>query len=147
MGALTSHAINFTLNTRWEDLPDEVQHQAKRCLLDTLGALIAVTALGGLWLGVALGTDLITQLTEQTLGLPENKLTVHQIERLGRNVSHVPLANEDAWLSKIKRLQDLRKNVADDRQVDTAVRCAVTRQLGQLTGILANVNVTNFGYD
>ncbi|BBO91538.1 MmgE/PrpD family protein [Desulfosarcina ovata] len=35
------HAINFTLDTRWEDLPEAVQHQAKRCLLDTLGALIA----------------------------------------------------------------------------------------------------------
>ena len=38
--------------------------------LRPLGALIAVSALGGAWLGVALGTDLITQLTEQTLGLP-----------------------------------------------------------------------------
>lgn len=38
--------------------------------LRPLGALIAVTALGGAWLGIALGTDLITQLTEQTLGLP-----------------------------------------------------------------------------
>ncbi len=41
MGALTSHAIDFTLNLNWEDLPDNVRHQAKRCLLDTLGALIA----------------------------------------------------------------------------------------------------------
>jgi 2-methylcitrate dehydratase PrpD len=41
MGQLTSHAVNFTLNLKWENLPDEVQHQAKRCLLDTLGALIA----------------------------------------------------------------------------------------------------------
>jgi len=43
MGALTTHAIDFTRNTRWEDLPVGVQHQAKRCLLDTLGALIAGT--------------------------------------------------------------------------------------------------------
>lgn len=41
MGKLTDHAIDFTLNTRWEDLPAVVQHQAKRCLLDILGALIA----------------------------------------------------------------------------------------------------------
>ena len=41
MGSLTDHAIDFTLNLRWEKLPAEVQHQAKRCLLDTLGALIA----------------------------------------------------------------------------------------------------------
>jgi len=41
MGALTSHAIDFTLNTRWADLPETVQHQAKRCLMDALGALIA----------------------------------------------------------------------------------------------------------
>ena len=43
MGKLTDHAIDFTLNIRWEDLPAKVQHQAKRCLLDTLGAMIAGT--------------------------------------------------------------------------------------------------------
>ena len=36
--------------------------------LRPLGALIAVAALGGAWLSIALGTDLITQLTEKTLG-------------------------------------------------------------------------------
>ncbi len=41
MRSLTDHAIDFTLNFRWEELPAEVQHQAQRCLLDTLGALIA----------------------------------------------------------------------------------------------------------
>jgi len=41
MHPLTDHAIEFTLNTRWQDLPVEVQHQSKRCLMDTLGALIA----------------------------------------------------------------------------------------------------------
>jgi 2-methylcitrate dehydratase PrpD len=35
------HAIDFTLQTRWTDLPAEVRHQSKRCLLDALGALIA----------------------------------------------------------------------------------------------------------
>ena len=43
MGTLTDHAIDFALHTRWETLPAVVQHQAKRCLLDTLGALIAGT--------------------------------------------------------------------------------------------------------
>lgn len=43
LSLLTDHAIDFTLKTRWEDLPAEVQHQAKRCLMDTLGALIAGT--------------------------------------------------------------------------------------------------------
>ena len=41
MGLLTSHAIHFTMNIRWEDLPARVQHQAKRCLMDTLGAMVA----------------------------------------------------------------------------------------------------------
>jgi 2-methylcitrate dehydratase PrpD len=41
MPPLTDHAIDFALKTCWEDLPAAVQHQAKRCLLDTLGALIA----------------------------------------------------------------------------------------------------------
>ncbi|MFK7788862.1 MAG: NADH-quinone oxidoreductase subunit J [Phycisphaeraceae bacterium] len=38
--------------------------------LRPLGGLIAITALGVAWLSIALGTDLITQLTEKTLGLP-----------------------------------------------------------------------------
>ena len=41
MGQLTSQTIDFTLDTRWEDLPAEVKHQARRCLMDSLGALIA----------------------------------------------------------------------------------------------------------
>ncbi len=41
MQSVTDHAIDFTLKTRWEDLPIEVKHQSKRCLLDTLGALVA----------------------------------------------------------------------------------------------------------
>jgi 2-methylcitrate dehydratase PrpD len=43
MSTLTDHAIDFTLNAHWENLPAEVKHQAKRCLMDTLGALIAGT--------------------------------------------------------------------------------------------------------
>jgi len=41
MHPLTDYAIEFALNTGWQDLPAEVQHQSKRCFLDTLGALIA----------------------------------------------------------------------------------------------------------
>jgi len=41
MNSLTDHAIGFALGTLWEDLPPEIQHQSKRCLLDTLGALVA----------------------------------------------------------------------------------------------------------
>jgi 2-methylcitrate dehydratase PrpD len=41
MHSLTDVAIDFTLTTRWESLPDRVQHQVKRCLMDALGALIA----------------------------------------------------------------------------------------------------------
>jgi 2-methylcitrate dehydratase PrpD len=40
---LTDHAIRFILQTRWQALPPPVQHQARRCLLDTLGALLAGT--------------------------------------------------------------------------------------------------------
>jgi len=32
---------NFILNTRWEDLPEEVHERMKGCLIDLLGALIA----------------------------------------------------------------------------------------------------------
>lgn len=41
MPSLTDHAIGFALGILWEDLPPEIRHQSKRCLLDTLGALVA----------------------------------------------------------------------------------------------------------
>ena len=41
MSTLTDHAVQFILNTEWVTLPAEIQHQSKRCLLDTLGALLA----------------------------------------------------------------------------------------------------------
>jgi 2-methylcitrate dehydratase PrpD len=41
MGEQTSHAIDFTLTLQWDDLPETVRHQARRCLMDSLGALIA----------------------------------------------------------------------------------------------------------
>jgi 2-methylcitrate dehydratase PrpD len=41
MGIMTSHAVNFARKTAWQDLPAAVRHQAKRCLLDALGAMIA----------------------------------------------------------------------------------------------------------
>jgi len=30
--------INFVHETEWKDLPEDVRRQARRCLLDTLGA-------------------------------------------------------------------------------------------------------------
>ena len=35
------HTLSFILNTTWDQIPTEVRHQSKRCLLDTLGALLA----------------------------------------------------------------------------------------------------------
>lgn len=35
------HVIDFILRTAWQDLPEDIRHQSKRCLLDTLGAQIA----------------------------------------------------------------------------------------------------------
>ena len=34
-------AVAFALDTKWNDLPETVQHQSKRALLDNLGVLIA----------------------------------------------------------------------------------------------------------
>lgn len=34
---------DFISNLKWRDLPEQVRHQSKRCLLDTLGALISGT--------------------------------------------------------------------------------------------------------
>lgn len=39
----TPQVLQFIRQTTWEDLPSPVQHQAKRCLLDGMGALIAGT--------------------------------------------------------------------------------------------------------
>jgi 2-methylcitrate dehydratase PrpD len=39
----TDHAIRFIREQNWQDFSPELQHQAKRCLLDGLGALIAGT--------------------------------------------------------------------------------------------------------
>jgi len=36
----TGHVLAFIRDTHWQDLPGDVRHQSKRCLLDTLGALI-----------------------------------------------------------------------------------------------------------
>jgi 2-methylcitrate dehydratase PrpD len=41
MVVLTDKVLRFISDTRFEDLPENVIHQAKRCLLDTLGALLA----------------------------------------------------------------------------------------------------------
>ncbi len=39
--SFTDHVIRFITQTRWPDLPEAVRRQAKRCLLDALGAMIA----------------------------------------------------------------------------------------------------------
>ena len=39
----TEDVIRFIRKQNWQELAPELQHQAKRCLLDTLGALIAGT--------------------------------------------------------------------------------------------------------
>lgn len=42
--AFTDRAVRFAREWTWDAVPPDVQHQAKRCLLDGLGALIAGTA-------------------------------------------------------------------------------------------------------
>jgi len=37
----SDRVIQFIQQVSWQNLPGEVQHQSQRCLLDTLGALIA----------------------------------------------------------------------------------------------------------
>jgi 2-methylcitrate dehydratase PrpD len=39
----TKHVIEWIRGLKWEDLPPDLQHQSKRCLLDGLGSLIAGT--------------------------------------------------------------------------------------------------------
>ena len=43
----TDGVIRFVLDTQWQNMPVDVQHQSKRCLLDTLGAMLA-GVVGGL---------------------------------------------------------------------------------------------------
>lgn len=44
MNTSTKKVLDFSRNINWTDIPPEVRHQAKRCLLDTYGALLAGTA-------------------------------------------------------------------------------------------------------
>jgi len=55
MESPTDYVIRFILDTNWQNIPIDVQHQSKRCLLDTLGALLAgtETPVGGLMAGIA----------------------------------------------------------------------------------------------
>ena len=39
----SDQVVQFVIQAEWRNLPGEVQHQARRCLLDALGALIAGT--------------------------------------------------------------------------------------------------------
>lgn len=51
----TDHVVRFVLGASWDRLPIDVRRQAKRCLLDSLGALIAgtQTPVGRLMAGLA----------------------------------------------------------------------------------------------
>jgi len=55
VGTSIDSVLRFVLETKWHDIPPDVQHQSKRCLLDTLGALLAgtQTPVGGLMAGIA----------------------------------------------------------------------------------------------
>ena len=44
MKSSTQRVLDFSLELNWANVPINVQHQAKRCLLDTYGALLAGTA-------------------------------------------------------------------------------------------------------
>ena len=37
----TDCALRFIIDKNWKDFPSDVQHQSKRCLMDTLGAMLA----------------------------------------------------------------------------------------------------------
>lgn len=41
MESPTDYAIRFIMDTNWQNIPADVQHQSKRCLMDTLGAMLA----------------------------------------------------------------------------------------------------------
>lgn len=41
MESPTDYVIRFILDTSWQNIPADVQHQSKRCLMDTLGAILA----------------------------------------------------------------------------------------------------------
>ena len=41
---ISDQIADWAFRLRLQDVPDEVRHIAKRCLVDTLGVIIAVTA-------------------------------------------------------------------------------------------------------
>ena len=65
---LNSHALDFIKNTTWDGLPGQVKHQAKRCLMDALGALIAGRE-------TPVGSIMETMVTEQFPGDQASILT------------------------------------------------------------------------
>ncbi|MFH0996340.1 MAG: MmgE/PrpD family protein [Pseudomonadota bacterium] len=52
---MVEHVIRFIRDTRWSQFPEAVRHQTRRCLLDSLGALLAgaVTPAGRLVTDIA----------------------------------------------------------------------------------------------
>ena len=60
---------NFILNTKWSDLPEEVQNRMKGCLLDLLGALIAGSKSSQAKVGLALAEKILSLVTDDA-GIP-----------------------------------------------------------------------------
>ena len=54
------YVMDFSLNTKWGDLPQTVQHQSKRALLDNLGVLIAG--------GITPASQIVRAMVEDQMG-------------------------------------------------------------------------------
>jgi 2-methylcitrate dehydratase PrpD len=75
--------VDFSLDTKWNDLPEAVQHQSKRALLDNLGVLIAG--------GITPASQITHAFVEDQMG-GNNSNAVCTVVSTGKKVSAVGAA-------------------------------------------------------
>lgn len=76
---------NFLLETRWEDLPDEVQQRLRGCMLDLLGALIAGSGSEQFRVGVRLAKKLFQDGNIAAIGTEETFSAVGAATAMGHS--------------------------------------------------------------
>ena len=76
---------NFLLNTKWEDLPNEVQQRLRGCMLDLLGALVAGSGSEQFRVGVRLAKTLFKDGNVAAIGTEETFSAVGAATAMGHS--------------------------------------------------------------
>ena len=83
---MSIEVYDFIHKIKWDDLPADIKHQARRCLLDTLGA------------GIAAGADVIL-IPEIPYDLEKVQEVVAERSHRGRRFSIIAVAPQTMRLS------------------------------------------------